>query len=255
MSVGLSAVQPSAYSFRAIAHATADFLVDVDSGLLTNLRKLCTAPGALIASQLKLREHVFRDPLRLFFLVNVVFFLLAAHVGLFQFSLDGLTKDSELFTQIAQQQQEQLGLSQELYEERFDSHLAFRIPTFFLLLVPLIALAAKLFDRRQAYGVHLMASLYAVSWILLSWSIGLAVADTLFRMAGVTDPDIKGLSKLVLLTVLTMQWFVRVQVGGYGRQLGAALVQGALLTLGWVGTMAVYGLLMFWLTWALLPAG
>jgi hypothetical protein len=246
---------PSAYSFRAIVSALSAFFVEIDTGLLGMLRRLCTSPGALVARQLALPDKVFREPLRLFVFANLVFFLLAPQVGLFQYSLGSLAGEPGIHAEVTQRQQEASGLDRAVYEERFDNHLDFRQPTFAILLVPLLALMAKLFDLRRPYGVQLMVSLYAVSWILLSWPVLLLAADTLFRITGFADPATMGFTKLMLLLLSTLQWFARVQAGGFGRRTGAAILMGALLTGGWVLVMAGYAQIVFWLTWSLLPTG
>lgn len=246
---------PAAFSAAAMAGAVWAYFADVDHGLLTQLRRLCVSPGSLVAHQLVKRSLVFREPLRLFVFVNLVFFVVAPQVGLFRYSLSSLEDSHGSYAELTATQQAELGLSREVYAERFDNHLDFRQPTFALLLVPLLALLAKLFDLRRPFGVHMMFALYAVSWILLSWPLLLWAADTLFRVGGVTDPETTGLTKLLLLLVGTLQWFTRTQAGGYERGLGAALLQAILLTGAWVLVMMAYGQLLFWLTWALLPGG
>jgi len=248
-------VSPSAFSPAAILAAVWAYFTEVDTGLLVTLRRLCAAPGALVAEQLAKRQHVFREPLRLFVFANLLFFLVGPQVGLFRYTLQELEGSYHAYPELTAEQQVEFGLTRDVYEERFDNHLSFRQPTFAVLLVPLLALFAKLFDLRRPFGVHLMFGLYAVSWILLSWPVLLWSADTLFAVFDVRDPGVTGFSKLVLLTVGTAQWFARAQIGGYGRGVATSLLQGALLTASWVVVMLIYGQLLFWLTYALLPAG
>ncbi|GJM21368.1 MAG: hypothetical protein DHS20C15_12830 [Planctomycetota bacterium] len=243
----------SAFSATALLAAVWAFLADVDTGLMSTLRKLCVSPGALVQRQLAKREHVFREPLRLFVFANLVFFLIAPNVGLFTFSLDSLEASNNAYPEFTTQQQIQLEINREIYEERFNNHLTFRQPTFALLLVPMLALLAKLLDWRRPYGVHVMFALYAVSWILLSWPLMLWCVDTLTRVFEWHDPEVAGLSKLVLLVGGTLQWFVRAQSGGYARKLGPALLQGVLLTASWVAVMTAFAQVIFWLTYLLLP--
>ena len=158
----------SAFSFQAIAAAIWSFFVDVDSGVFRILRRLCLTPGSLVASQLAKQTKAFREPQRLFVLSNLLFFVMGPQVELFHSSLDSLTASNSLYAELALEQQQALGLSEEVYRERFDNHIDFRKPTFAVLLVPMLALLAKLFDPRRPLGVHLMFALYALSWILLS---------------------------------------------------------------------------------------
>ncbi len=244
----------SAFSAVAVFAAVWAYLADVDTGLLATLRRLCVAPGSLVAQQLEKRQHVFREPLRLFVFVNLLFFMIGPQVGLFRFSLESLEKSNSSYAELIETQRVEYELSREVYEERFDNHLDFRQPTFALLLVPMLALLAKLLDLRRPFGVHLMFALYAVSWILLSWPLLIWCADTVLRMIGVNDPETQGLTKLLLLTVGTLQWFTRAQLSGYGRRAGVSLLQGLGLTASWVAVMMAYAQLLFWLTWALMPA-
>lgn len=248
-------MSPSAFSAAAILAAVWAFFTEVDTGLLATLRRLCTSPGGLVRDQLAKRQHVFREPLRVFVFANLVFFLIGPHVGLFRYSLSSLEGSHEAYPELTAAQQADYELTREVYEERFDNNLSFRQPTFAALLVPLLALFAKLFDLRRPFGVHLMFALYAVSWILLSWPVLLWCVETLQRVFDVTSPNAKGLSAFVVLMGGTLQWFARAQITGYGRGVAASLLQGALLTASWVAVMLVYGQLLFWLTWALLPAG
>lgn len=178
-----------------LLRSAAEELFHADGKLPRTLRSLLVRPGQLGRAELSGGNAAYIRPVRLYVVINFLFFLLIPLLNteqfrMFSFNLEGLSSDGGSRQLLVEKQREALGLSRASYAERFNAHLRYNQPAWVALLLPLFALFLKLGFLRTGrhYVEHLIFSLHFLSYMLLS----LLVVSLLFRILSLFLSGIEG---------------------------------------------------------------
>ncbi len=229
----------------------------IDSRIIRTLIALLTKPGYLTVAYLKSSEEKYIQPLKLYFVINFIFFLIipilsTSQFQIFSFSLKSLSGSNHIYQNIIREQIQANDVSEEIYEERFNAHLKYNQPAFVFLIIPFFALILNIvhFKNNQYYLEHLFFSVHFLSFFLLS----LLVIISLYRILtfGLNYLSVSsGYVALIILVALFM-WlsiylFVSLRTFYKNRILSSILKFPVLLT-GFFLAIGVYTQFLFFYT-------
>ncbi|NOT31655.1 MAG: DUF3667 domain-containing protein, partial [Planctomycetes bacterium] len=170
---GERSLEPGDLKLRKMFSDWLDSSFHLDGKLLLTARKLLFAPGFLTAEWIAGRRTRYSKPFAIFIVVNVLFFLIQPHTGLFSYGLTGFVgaRDSTRTSYERRLVDEHLatsGESWDTYEAHFDATLQKHRKSLFLVMIPLIGGALVLLHRgkRRAYAEHLVFSIHLFAFFL-----------------------------------------------------------------------------------------
>lgn len=154
---------------RAVGH-----LLATDSRLLRSFRVLFTRPGALTEAYFRGRRRPYLEPMQVFLLANLVYFVLAGTLGVrsFNTSLGAHMVSSNFYHQpLAERwvndRVTSRGVSLDAYREVFDRRVNTLAKTLILVMIPALALILQLLERRRFFVEHLVFSAHFYAALLL----------------------------------------------------------------------------------------
>lgn len=179
--------EPGDLSLRAFLADAVRAVTDADSRLWRTLRVLATDPGRLTREWTAGRRRPWITPLRLFLLVNVVYFLSQSLTGFNTFTtplevhLEGMPH-AALARSLVRDRMADREEDYNVFRARFDAASATQAKTLVIAIVPFFALLVAALERRRNRppAVHLVFALHAVSFLML--------------MAAVLDPLVRGVA-------------------------------------------------------------
>lgn len=156
----------------ALTHELLHDFVHFDGKIWRTVVALMTRPGLLTREYFSGRRSRYTKPLSLFLVVNLAFFVLQPHTGLLQYHLSGYVnpQSSEGVTRgrLAEARREQLGLTPQQFEYRFETTIQEQKKSFLIVCVPLFATALFVLYRGKRHFVeHLVFSVHAYSYFLI----------------------------------------------------------------------------------------
>lgn len=174
---GQQAITPHHYALgHFLKHALHD-LTHFDSKIFRSIFPLVFKPGFLTAEYLAGRQKSYIKPVTMFVLVNLFFFLVVHRMGLLHWTLEGVTAGphgafakQRVTEKIAAQQ-----TSAGEFETHFNQVLRYNQKSMFFFLIPLFAVALRIFYLRQRryYVEHLIFSIHLHSYFLIFVVIGM----------------------------------------------------------------------------------
>lgn len=252
--------RPSArhYTLRGFAEEAFESVSDVDGRLLRSVRTLFNRPGELTARYMRGERVRWVPPLRLFLLMNVVFFLLASrfHIRIFDTPLRVQMQMQWFSGWIAPMVEARLaarGLSLAQYAAVFDPQTTTQARTLVILMVPVFALVAALVNVRQrrpalhhlAFALHGYAALLGL--LVGTWAaIYLAIVGHVLvtgRDLVVRDGPFSLIQAAVVVAFLAIAQRV-----AYGDSRRIALLKSVVLVLAMGLIVQVYRLVLFFVT-------
>ncbi len=206
-SCGQAAPKPEDYSLRAHAGELVEQLTSVESKALRTLWTLVGRPGELTVDHLAGRRARYLRPFQLFLLINILLFIAAPRMPLFQYSLGNYLQHAPPSPTVvrdlvqrrtggsrnAQSQTPEvlnavLPLSEkEKYAAEFDRRVETQRKSFIILFAPALALILwmVLARRRKVpgvpgrYGQHLVFALHSLAFVWLVFVVWGIVASSL----------------------------------------------------------------------------
>ena len=174
------------YSLRGLAHEAAHAFSPLDGTILPTLRALFTRPGLLTAEYFAGRRQRYMRPLAFFLAVNVAFFLIVPHTGLYRYDFEGYVD-----IQALQFRSRDLGLHSRTvagflatsgetiveFERRFDATLREQRRGVLLFSIPLFALVLQLVyaGRRRFFAEHVVFAVHTYAFFLAFLGFGLTL--------------------------------------------------------------------------------
>ena len=160
-----------------ITHAFHD-ITHFDSKIFRSLVPLFFKPGMLTAEYLAGKHTRFIKPVTLFILLNLFFFLVGYRMGLLNWNLHGVIDGgpySALANKLVEKKILATGELRETFERRFNETLAQQQRNMFFFIIPLFAVALKIFYLRsnRYYVEHLIYSIHFHSFLLIFLVVGL----------------------------------------------------------------------------------
>jgi len=249
-------------SLRAFAQSFSAEVFHVDSRIMRTLRVLFTRPGQLTRAYFTRPDGKYVQPLKLYFIINFLFFLITPMLNtpqfqVFNFSRDSLSAGNKLYQRMIQEQIQRSGISAGIHEERFDAHLRYNQPAFVFLVIPLFALLLKLLVPRRYYIEHLIFSLHYLSFFLVL----LLLMTSLHRVLSLALKSVasaSGVVQLVLFGGIVVGLFIYLVVATkafYENSILPSILKSVLLFVGFVAVMGVYAQFLFFYTLLALTFG
>ncbi len=238
-------------------------LTDYEHGLWPSLKLLVTKPGFLTKAYLKGQRVGYMRPMRLFLLINVLYFVTQPMLlgNTYNTKLKGhMTRQiyREHVRELVEATVAERGVDLEVYTESFDKTSLTLARSLIMVLVPFFALGTGIMFRRRGVPAvgSLIFALHFIAYYLLIGSIGLGtfiLASIKAIEAAGGDPssyfnELTLTSAMLLLTIVYLQPAIRRVYG-----LGMWLATLSAFTLGvlFFPMIFFYRYLLFWATWLL----
>ncbi len=258
---GEAVLDEEALTLRGFLLGSVRILLDFEHGLWPSVKLLVTKPGFLTREYLAGRRVGYVKPLRLFLMINVLYFLVQPQLlsNTYNTRLNGHMHRqvySPLVEPLVIKTITERGVDLDSYTEKFDAVSARMASTLVVILVPIFSLATGLlFWRRKIPAVgHLVFSLHFLGYYLLVGSVGLGalmrVVYVVFNKYDMDDTMVLNelnLTFIMFAISVAFLWPAIRRVFGVGN-------------LGAMGTASIFGLfffpmvffyryLLFWLVW------
>ncbi|HXA83849.1 MAG TPA: DUF3667 domain-containing protein [Candidatus Dormibacteraeota bacterium] len=250
------------FSLAHVLAEAAEAFFHVDSKIFVTLKTLVTKPGRLTADFFLGRRKPYMSPLQIFFVCNLLFFVLQPLTGLEILAPPLRIFESNMFlrstaTRLIDQRLAKLHLSRsnpeqfKEFTERFArvAHLQAKSLILALALMLAVIVATLNFRKRRYFSEHLIFSLHAYAWWLL-WLLAILIIMSLAlvgsRMAGhqVGMYAIDYIATLLEFGGLGAYLFLASR-SFYQDKLIPGLIKGVVLTICGYGLFFVYRLLLF----------
>lgn len=241
-----------------IKHTLHEF-TDIDSKVLLSLRYLLFSPGRLTAEWRAGREGSFVKPVRLFIVVNIIYFIF---LHFFPINTIVVPLESQYSLQIYSRYirptvDERIRTSHTTFKtfaEKYDEISSEQAKSLVILMVPMFAaLLALLYFRKHYYFVeHLVFSLHFFSLFLLLISFGALIMDLLvllgFKVLGlqINAYDINWDTWITLSDATLILLYFIVALGKvYGGKLWANILRASFLTYSLLYILWLYRFILF----------
>jgi hypothetical protein len=241
-----------------IKHALNEF-TDIDSKVLQSIRHLLFSPGRLTAEWRAGREVSFVKPVRLFIVVNIIYFIF---LHFFPINTIVVPLESQYNMQvysryirpIVDKQIQDSHTTFKAYAKKYDEISSEEAKTLVILMVPMLAaLLALLYYRKHYYFVeHLVFSFHFFSLFLLLISFGALIMNLLvllgFKVLGlpINAYDVNWDEWITLSdAVLILLYFILALGKVYGGKLWANIIRASFLTYSLLYMLWLYRFILF----------
>lgn len=173
-------------SLRGFALDAVRSVTDADSRLWRTLRTLVVDPARLTRDWAAGRRRPWIPPLRLFLLINVLYFLSQSLTGFHTFTtplelhVTGMPH-ADVARDLVRARMADREEDYNVFSARFDDAAETQAKTLVIVLVPFFALLVAALERRRPFAVHLVFSLHTLAFFML--------------MAALLDPFIVSLGR------------------------------------------------------------
>jgi hypothetical protein len=164
---GEKKVSAKDYSLRHIVAEALPEFVTFDSRFLRTLKLLFTQPGQLSNAYFYGGRSRYTKPLTLFIIINVIFFFVQPHTGIFAYNYRDYARDFAHVTAV-QGHLRQTGESQQSYVARFDANLQNQKKSLLIVAVPILALLMGIafVGSGRTYAEHLVFAVQVYAFLL-----------------------------------------------------------------------------------------
>jgi hypothetical protein len=244
-------------SFVSFLKYFAAEVFQVDSRISRTIITLLTKPGYLTLEYFKSSKEKYVQPLRLYFIINFVFFLIVPILStpqfqIFSFNLKSLSSNNKVYKNIVNEQIRENNVSAEIYEERFNAHLKYNQPALVFLIVPLFALLLKIvfFNKKRYYLEHLFFSFHFLSFFLISLLIAIFLyrfSTFILSLSSVSSGFIAAVILILLLLWLVFYLFLSVKTF-YMENILSNVIKFPFVFVGFFISLGVYTQFLFFYT-------
>lgn len=175
---GQKALRPNDFSLGRYLRESSAVLTNTDSRLFRSFRSLLLRPGHLTAEYVRGRHAPYLQPLQLFLLCNLFYFLVQPLTGVNTLTTPLSVHMAQLpyspfAAELVRRQIAERGTSLAEYRVLFDATISSQAKTLVVLMVPLLAIALHaIFWRRRRYLVeHLVFATHFYAFFLLAVTI------------------------------------------------------------------------------------
>ncbi|MCB9248677.1 MAG: DUF3667 domain-containing protein [Ignavibacteriales bacterium] len=125
-------------------------VVSIDNRIINTLKILISKPGYLTYLHFNSSEEKYIPPIKLYFIINFVFFLVipiltTSQFQIFNFNLESLSGRNQIYQNIVNEEIQASNVTQEIYTERFNAHIKYNQPALIFLIVPFLPYCLKLY--------------------------------------------------------------------------------------------------------------
>lgn len=164
--------------------SNASVMFGLDSRLWSTLKLLLFYPGKLTKEFTNGNEEKYTAPTTLYFTTNLLFFLLQpvinkGFVRILNFSYKGFTKNEGLYQKLITKDLQLSGLSEIVYEVKFDAFITYNQPALIFIMIPFLAIFLKLLELRKPTKVidHIVQAFHFMSFFLIVFLLITACAN------------------------------------------------------------------------------
>ena len=208
------------------------FQTHLDNRVVATVLPILREPGILTLAWIRGNRKDYAKPIQLFFVINVLFFLLASKMGILLFTVSGYSSTHGLpgiaIASILAKQAE-LGYTAEQFIRALNSGLEPHKKWLFLILIPITTLLLLVFHPRRKVLEHLVYSIHYATFLFLFLMI-LAVFVQLTLLVGNATVLIRPLIALCACYLIGYQLIAVRRV--YGLSKLRAAMEAVVLTLG-----------------------
>jgi len=245
------------YSVAHLFEEVLDGLTHFDTRFLRTLKVLITRPGELSRAYFQGGRSRYTKPLSLFIIINVVFFFVQPHTGLFGYKYAQYVSIPR-YSLTVQDHLRKTGEAELVYAARFNENLQHQKKSILIVAVPVLAAAMSLLfiGLGRTYAEHLVFSVQVYAFLLAYLAI--VILGILFPIVfGLTwlFPNVRRLRLLggefAIDTVLGVGLFTYVYLGlrrAYETSRTRSAISAALLSFAVVLTIIAYHTVLFYLT-------
>lgn len=236
----------------------------LDGRLAKSLKLLFLKPGQLSLAHFSLSENQYVKPLKLYLIINFLFFLIipilnTPNFQVFGFSLESLSNGNKVYKHMIDKEIQANNITTAIYSERFNANLKFNQPAFIFLVIPVFAffLSLIMFNKKRFYIEHLIFSMHFLSFFLLSLLTIYALLQIIdFTFSSINKSGIIVgllfiftflLSLLIYLVISTKMY--------YKTKLFTAIIKSIILFTSFLITIAAYTQFLFFYTFFALRLG
>jgi hypothetical protein len=153
------------YSLAHLAEEALDGFTHFDTRFLRTLKLLFTKPGALSNAYFHGGRSRYTKPLSLFIIINVIFFFVQPHTGLFG---NKYAQYIHMHYAVVHEHLRHTGEPEQLYAARFNENLQHQKKSLFIVAVPALALVmgALFAGSGRTYAEHLVLSVQFYAFLL-----------------------------------------------------------------------------------------
>ncbi|MBU1101552.1 MAG: DUF3667 domain-containing protein [Bacteroidetes bacterium] len=162
------------YSKRLFLKSFLNEAFSIEGGVFRSLWILISKPGHLTETFFNSAKYKYIHPLRLYFVINLIFFFLAPILNTQQFQvmnlkLENMSKSSTLVTKIVEYESKNLEISEDVYYVLFNTNYKYNQPALIFFIIPLFALPVFIiqYSKKRKFIEHLYFSVNTVSFFLL----------------------------------------------------------------------------------------
>ena len=264
MDKNMKSNNPTDLSLKAFAKSFTVEIFHVDSRIFKTLYALFFKPGHLTLAYFKTSERQYVQPLKLYFVINLIFFLITPilntpHFRVFSFSMESLTGRNQTYQKIIKEQIQAIDVSEEIYEERFNAHIKYNQPAFVFLVIPFFAFILNMvnFKNKRYYVEHLIFSTHLLSFLLLF----LLIIIFLFRFLTfglkcfTISSGLVGLIIVIAFFIWLLIYLVVATRGFYKNRILTSISKSLILFAGFIVTIGGYTQFLFFYTILALKLG
>ncbi|MFL5483976.1 MAG: DUF3667 domain-containing protein [Gemmatimonadaceae bacterium] len=248
---------PHDYSVAHLFEEVLDGLTHFDTRFVRTIRILFTKPGELSKAYFEGGRSRYTKPLSLFIIINVVFFFIQPHTGLFGYKYAQYVSIPR-YSAAVQDHLQATGEIEPIYAARFNENLQHQKKSILIVAVPVLALVMSLLFIRtgRTYAEHLVFSVQVYAFLLVYLAI--AVLGILFPIVlGLTwlFPTVRRLRLLggefaidAVLGVGLVTYTYLALRRAYNTSRARAAISAAVVSFAVVLTIIAYHTVLFYLT-------
>lgn len=236
------------------------FLVEsfhIDNRIIKTIYTLLFKPGQLTAAYFNSAWENYIQPLKLYFAINFIFFLATpvlntSQTQVFNFNMKSIIGSNKTYQRMIDKQIRNSGVSEKIYEERFNAHLKYNQPAFVFFIVPFFALILNIinFRSKQYYVEHLFFSIHFLSFFLISLLVFISSFRALkfvFDFFSISF-DLMAIIMIVVLFALFIAYLAVATKRYYGNRIFVSILKSPVFFLGFILTFGGYIQFLFFYT-------
>ncbi len=253
------------FSFNSFAKGFLKETFHIESSIVKTLQALILKPGHLTISYLKTSDSNYVQPLKLYFAVNLLFFLLIPILStpqfrVFSYSIESLSANNNSYQKIIEEQIKSNNIPKIIYQERFNAHLKYNQSAFVFLVIPIFAGFLNIinFMSKRYYMEHLIYSIHYASFFLFSILAGILAYRILTSgLKFFINVDNAIVAKIILWGLLIWNLFYLFKASrSYSSEaLISTIVKAPIYLVGFLLILGVYVQFLFFYTVVALKLG
>jgi hypothetical protein len=216
------------HSVKYFAKHALHEILHFDNKLLTSLHDLVFKPGVLTKDYFSNDGKRYMKPLALFIFINFVFFILK-NPGMFQYNLSAFNGTRFFGDYVNQHLPAET--TYEVFEAKFNTSMRLQQKSYFIFLVPLLALALKLLYWKRYYVEHLIFAFHTFAFFLLYLIFMPYIIYIVYYVGNVLTLNFprEELTDILIIMPLFLWWLIKSVHTFYEQKAGWSISKGIVI--------------------------